>query len=238
MIQNVISLAILLATLFTAFSPRLFSGDFGSVVQALMTPQPVSNGAADSDRQAVRIGIVAGHWGNGADQGAVCDNGTTEVSLNYDIAYLAAQILEGQGYTVDLLQEFDPRLTNYRAAVLVSVHNDSCADYGPTATGYKVSPALGNRDPNLSSRLVACLYDRYGRATGLPFHPGSITRDMTEYHAFDELDPATTAAIIETGFMRLDYEFLTTQTGKVARGIADGILCFLKNESTNPLPAP
>ncbi len=237
-IQNVVSIAILLATLFTAFSPRLFLGDFGAAILTLMTPQPVSDVSAPAGRQVVRIGIVVGHWGNGEDRGAVCENGAAEVDINYNIASLAAQMLEGQGYTVDLLQEFDPRLTGYRAAALISIHNDTCADLGPEATGYKVSPALGNRDSNLSNRLVSCLSDRYGRATGLLFHPGSITRDMTEYHAFDELDPATTAVIIETGFMRLDYDLLTTHKGTVAQGVVNGILCFLRNENVEVNPSP
>ncbi len=233
-VQHMLSIAVLLATLFTAFSPRLFSGDFGAVIQTLMTPQPITDNDNIPGRQAVRIGIVAGHWGNGLDRGAVCENGTAEVDINYNIAYLTAQMLEGQGYTVDLLQEFDPRLNGYQAAALVSIHSDTCADLGPEATGYKVAAALGNRDVNLSNRLVACLRDRYGGATGLPFHAGSITRDMTEYHAFDELHPATTAAIIEAGFLRLDYDTLTTRKGMVAQGIANGILCFLRNESVVP----
>jgi N-acetylmuramoyl-L-alanine amidase len=237
-IQNVLSIAVLLATLFTAFSPRLFSGDFGATILALMTPQPVSDVSAPPGRQAVRIGIVAGHWGNGEDRGAVCENNTAEVDVNYAIASLAAQMLEAQGYTVDLLQEFDPRLEGYRAAVLVSIHNDTCADLGPDATGYKVSAAVGSRDPNLSNRLVACLYDRYGAATGLSFHPASITLDMTDYHAFDEVDPATTAAIIETGFLRLDYDILTTRKGVVAQGVVNGILCFLNNENVEAIPSP
>ncbi len=37
----------------------------------------------------------------------------------------------------------------------------------------------------------------------------------------------TPAAIIETGFLGGDRDFLTGQTGRVAAGIADGVLCFL-----------
>jgi N-acetylmuramoyl-L-alanine amidase len=228
----------LLATLFTAFSPRLFSGDFGATILALMTPQVVSNPSAPIARQAVRIGIVSGHWGNGDDSGAVCGNGVTEADVNYDIATLVRQELEKLGYTVDLLQEFDPRLTGYRAAALVSIHNDTCADLGLEATGYKVAAAVGSRDPNLSARLVACLSSYYGRDTGLTFHSSSITADMTGYHAFDEMDPATTAAIIETGFMFLDYPTLTEHTDLVAQGIVDGIVCFINNENVASTPIP
>jgi N-acetylmuramoyl-L-alanine amidase len=238
LITGALSISILLATLFTAFSPRLFSGEFGATILALMTPQVVSDPSAPIARQAIRIGIVSGHWGNPDDAGAVCGNGATEVEINYDIALLARQELERLGYTVDLLQEFDPRLTGYQAAVLVSIHNDTCEDLGPDATGYKVAAAVGSRDPNLSARLVACLGTRYGADTGLSFHPSSITVDMTGYHAFDEVDPVTTAAIIETGFMFMDFPILTEHPDVVAQGIVDGIICFLNNENVELIPTP
>lgn len=238
LVMGALSISILLATLFTAFSPRLFSGEFGAAIQALMTPQVVENPSAPVARAAIRIGIVSGHWGNPDDAGAVCENGATEVTLNYDIALLTRQELEKLGYTVDLLQEFDPRLTGYQAAALVSIHNDTCENLGPEATGFKVAAAVGSRDPNLSARLVACLSARYGTATGMAFHPSSITADMTGYHAFDEVDPGTTAAIIETGFMYMDYSTLTEHKDLVAKGIVDGIICFVNNENVSLTPTP
>jgi len=54
---------------------------------------------------------------------------------------------------------------------------------------------------------------------------------MTSYHAFKEIDEFTPAAIIETGFMNLDRSLLTQQPELVAKGVADGILCYLRNES-------
>lgn len=237
-IQSTLSIAILLATLFTAFSPRLFAGEFGETIMALMTPQTISDTSNQIGRKAIRIGIVSGHWGNSGDGGAVCGNGVAEVDVNYSIATLVTNQLESLGYTVDMLQEFDQRLTGYRAAVLVSIHNDTCADLGPDATGYKVAAAVGSQDPNLSNRLVACLQDRYGRDTGMPLHTASITRDMTEYHAFGEVDPVTTAAIIETGFLFLDYPYLSEHTAEVAQGVVDGIICFVNNESVEPTPVP
>ncbi len=155
--------------------------------------------------------------------------------MNLAIATLVQQKLAAQGYEVELLQEFDPRLRGYKASVLLSIHNDSCEYVNDKATGYKVAAALGAHDPNLATRLVACLTDRYGKVTGLSFHSGSITRDMTEYHAFDEVDPATPAAIIETGFLNLDYDFLIRHTDRVADGVTAGILCFLNNESVAPI---
>lgn len=144
----------------------------------------------------VRIGIVAGHYGN--DSGAVCENGVTEAEVNFKIATIVQQKLTALGFQADLLEEFDPRLQNYRAAMLVSIHSDSCVYVNDQATGFKVAAAMSSRDLNLANRLALCLRDRYQRTTNLPLH-NSITNDMTLYHAFDEVSPNTTAAIIETG---------------------------------------
>lgn len=233
-LQTLFSIAILLATLFTAFSPDIFSLDLRSKLRLLAAPD--SGGTPPSvatARPKPKIGLVAGHWGH--DSGAVCSNGVTEAQVNLTIATLVQQNLVTQGYEVELLQEFDPRLQGYKAAVLLSIHNDSCEYINDEATGYKVAAATGAHDPNLATRLVACLTDRYGKVTGLPFHAGSITRDMTEYHAFDEVAPGTPAAIIETGFLNLDYDFLTRHTDRVAEGVTAGILCFLNNESVAPM---
>ena len=97
---------------------------------------------------------------------------------------------------------------------------------------------METRDVNRAQRLTACLVDRYGRSTGLTFHASSITRDMTEYHAFSEIDPNTITAIIETGFLNLDREILTNETERVADGVTQGIMCFITNESVLPTPAP
>ena len=234
-LQTAVSVAILVATLFTGFSPKMFSGNFSSILALLSTPQPETSAALPTSQHVVRIGIVSGHWGN--DSGSVCANGTTEQQVNLVIASLVRQKLEAQGYSVDLLQEFDPRLNGYKAAVLLSIHNDSCDYINEQATGFKVASALACRDQNLCDRLVACMRDRYGRVTGLPFHPGSITIDMTDYHAYREIDQATTAAIIETGFLNKDYDILTKHPDIVSDGVVAGIMCFVKNENVAP-PSP
>jgi N-acetylmuramoyl-L-alanine amidase len=60
---------------------------------------------------------------------------------------------------------------------------------------------------------------------------------MTDYHAFGEIHSDTTAAIIETGFLNLDREILTKRADMVARGVASGILCYLRNENVPDVPA-
>jgi len=234
-LKTAFSVAILLATLFTSFSPGMFSdANINSLLARFQPALPVAKAAVPySSVPDIRIGIVSGHWGH--DSGAVCDNGTTEQQVNLTIATLVEQKLSAYGYQVDLLQEFDPRLNGYNAAVLLSIHNDSCQYINDQATGFKVASALANRDPNLSDRLVACLRDRYAHVTGLPFHD-SVTADMTQYHAFEEIDSSTTAAIIEAGFLYKDYDILTSHPDVVADGIVAGLLCFVKNENILPEP--
>ncbi len=234
-LQTTLSVAILLATLFTGFSPKMLTGDLSDKFNLLLTPRSGANPAIPASERRLRIGIVAGHWGH--DSGAVCGtelNNTEEVEVNYKIAYLVQQELITQGFQVDLMQEFDPRLNGYQAAALVSIHNDSCTYVNEEATGFKVAAAQSSHDPNLANRLTACLSDRYGRVTGLPFHAGSITNDMTGYHAFDEIDARTTAAIIETGFLYRNYDILTQHPDLIAKGVVAGIICFVNTESVEP----
>lgn len=242
-IGRTLLIAVLLATVFVAWTPTSFTASsFSDKLALLLTPQPARNPAAEPVQQAaIRIGIVAGHHGN--DSGAVCTDSTgkvtlTEAEVNYKIASLVQKKLVDRGYQVDLLNEFDTRLNGYRAAAIVSIHNDSCQYINDQATGFKVAAALNTRDTNRANRLLACLIDRYHAATGLRFHPGSITPDMTSYHAFSEVDPNTVAAIIETGFLNLDREILTQHTDQVADGVVNGILCFVNNENVEPTPVP
>ena len=238
-----ILVAVFLATLFTAWTPASLSvGNLSDQLALLMTPRPVGGEAAISTPlPPLRIGIVAGHLGS--DSGSVCMNANDEVTLteqevNQKIATLVQASLAAKGFQVDLLQEYDTRLAGYRGAALVSIHNDSCDYINDQATGFKVAAAMNTRDLNRANRLTACLVDRYARITGLTFHAGSITLDMTEYHSFSEIDPDTIAAIIETGFLNLDRVYLTSHSDKVADGIVQGILCFINNENIEPTPFP
>jgi N-acetylmuramoyl-L-alanine amidase len=237
-LQTVFSVAFLLATLFTGFSPKMFSGNFGSLVSEILTPQPNSEGAVATSQALVRIGVVSGHWGNGDDPGAVCSDGINEHDVNLAIATLVRQKLEAQGYDVDLLQEFDPRLEGYKAALLLSIHSDTCDNLDADATGFKVAASTYSNDKNLNERLLACLYDRYGKTTNLVYRSGNITVNMTDYHAFRVIDSSTPAAIIETGFLNLDRSLLVDHPDTVADGLVAGVLCFVKNESVQPIPTP
>jgi N-acetylmuramoyl-L-alanine amidase len=227
-------IAAVLATVFTAWTPASLSpGELASQLASA-----VGRNAAPTPLPQATIGIVAGHSGLNPDTGlpdpgAVCPDGLNERDINMQIAKLVVRGLEGAGYKPDLLEEFDKRLVGYRAVALVSIHADSCQPINNDATGYKVASALDTAVPDRAQRLVACLADRYGQATGLRYHPNSVTRDMTAYHSFYEVNSQTPAAIIETGFLYLDREFLTKHPEDAARGIVEGVLCYVNNEPVN-----
>jgi N-acetylmuramoyl-L-alanine amidase len=229
------------ATLFTAWTPLgLVPFGLSAQLQQVFTAPNLDEAYLQltaTERPRPHIGIVAGHWQN--DAGAICADGLTEQALNLEIATRVRDILLSEGFEVDLLAEFDERLQGYHALALVSIHADSCEFVNNEATGFKVSAALASAFPEKASRLVSCLHSRYQANTGLEFHAGSITRDMTNYHAFGEIHTDTTAAIIETGFMNLDRQILTQGQDRVAEGIASGLLCYIFNEDAQlPTPTP
>lgn len=169
------------------------------------------------------VGIVAGH--RGYDPGAVCPDGLTEAEVNYRAALEVIDLLERRGVQAVLLDEFDDRLTGLQADALVSLHADSCMV--PGATGFKVARVTDSAIPEAEDKLVACLNQEYGTYTGLAQHPSSITDNMTNYHAFREIDRSTPGAIIELGFLLEDRYLLENKPKILARGVAAGILCFL-----------
>lgn len=225
---NVLLAAVLAATLFTAlpatgigFSTSLFqpgSGDTSAATQEV----------------ELHVGLVVGHWGN--DTGAICPaslGGSMEVDINYTVADLTRQYLQAEGVKVDLLKEFDDHLDGYQSNALISIHADTCEYIPELGTGFKIAEAADNKRPEQAARLMACLKNRYGEATGLRYDH-RITDDMTSYHAFGEIDPNTPAVIIEAGYMNQDRELLTKNPALVARGITAGIMCYLNREEISP----
>jgi N-acetylmuramoyl-L-alanine amidase len=234
-LQTVLTYAFLLATLFTFFSPdNLFSGQMiDRLFEAWQANPtyiaPVNTMAVNENTK--RIGIVSGHWKN--DSGAVCATGLTEEQVNLTIASIVQQKMTDQGFEVDLLQEKDPRLSQYQSIALISIHADTCEYLNEFATGFKVAAALETAYPENASRLTNCLIDRYGKTTGLQFK-NTTTPDMTSYHAFGEIHSDTPAVIIETGYLNLDQQILTQKPELIAQGIVDGLLCYIRNENVSP----
>ena len=232
----VIVAAVLASTIFTWFTdPEFFTP---SVVTGLQVADSTDVFAADpltptvinvTPNWARRIGIVSGHRGPENDPGAVCEDGLTEREINFAVAQLVVRNLRDLGYSVDLLDEFDPRLQSYQASALVSIHANDCRDYGEYVSGYLVARAAARVEGGLDDVLAECIGRDYHEATQLE-RRFSLTVDMTDYHTFREIHPLTPAAILELGFMKDDRDILTNQQDLLATGITDGILCFLRGE--------
>ena len=228
---NVSLVAVITATLFTAL-PATGIG----LKSPLFQPGQNNGESFGSETPVVtlRVGLVVGHWGN--DVGAICPEslgGYREVDINYTIADLTRQYLQAEGVEVDLLKEFDEYLKGYEGDALISIHADTCEYIPELGTGFKIAEAVDNKRPEQAARLMACINNRYGTATGLRYDH-RITPDMTSYHAFGEVDPNTPAVIIETGYMNQDRELLTKYPSRVARGITAGIMCYLNREEISP----
>jgi N-acetylmuramoyl-L-alanine amidase len=241
----VIFAAGLLATIFTWFTDADYlrrevrSGLQVAMATSIAT-QPAT--ALPTPNWMQRIGIVSGHRGPENDPGAVCVGADgqvvhpTENEINFSVAQRVVQNLRGQGYTVDLLDEFDPRLESYQAAALVSIHANTCQDWGAEiVSGYLIASAAARQGMGGSDEtLVECIAERYGTLTGLERRLG-VTVDMTDYHSFREIHPLTPAAIIELGFMRADWALLTERPDDMAQAITEGVMCFLNPISLTPL---
>ncbi len=178
-----------------------------------------------NEPQVKRVGIIAGH--RGFDSGTVCIDGLTEVQVTSNIADKVVSMLSASGIEAESLDEFDLRLDGYKATALVSIHIDSCDYINELASGYKIS---GSNYTD-SSELSICVQQAYGKATQLEYHPNSITPEMAGYHAFREIDKSTPAIIIEVGFLNLDREILIDGIDDVARGLHDGIICYMDLQS-------
>jgi N-acetylmuramoyl-L-alanine amidase len=202
------------------------------------TPTPT---AQPTPNWLTKIGIVAGHRGPEEDPGAVCPDGLTEAEITFSVAQQVVLLLRNQGYSVDLLDEFDPRLEDYEAAALISIHANTCAQFAEIVSGYLVAAAAARVTARGEDDiLVDCIAQYYAEATRLERHPG-VTEDMSNYHTFREVNALTPAAIIEIGFMLADRDLITNQQDVVARGIANGALCFLQPNApptSEPSPIP
>jgi len=232
----------LVATILTWFTDPQFLNP--EVVKGLQGNQP----ALIADRTTVptfqptqvstpnwlqRIGIVAGHRGPENDPGAVCEDGLTEAEINFNVAQKVVNNLRALNYTVDLLDEFDPRLNDYQAAALVSIHANTCQDFGEVVSGYLIAKAASRPDGGIDDILAECLAQKYEERVDLE-RRFSLTLDMTDYHTFREIHPLTPAAIVELGFMLADREYLTEQPDLLAEALTNGVICFLQPSEDYP----
>ncbi len=222
--------AFLASTIFTwftradFFNPKVASNLEVARATGVYVAQPT---ALPTPNYLRKIGVVSGHRGPQNDPGAVCDDGLTEASINFAVAQIVVKNLRAKGFSVDLLDEFDPRLDNYQAAALVSIHSNTCQDWGERVSGFMVARAAARPEGGLDTLLAECIASQYGLITGLERRT-NLTVDMTDYHTFREIHALTPAAIIELGFLKDDREILTTRQDDMGRAITEGILCFLQ----------
>jgi N-acetylmuramoyl-L-alanine amidase len=151
-----------------------------------------------------------------------------ESALNLEVASLVSSLLAHKDCAVEVLPEFSSRLARYQADVLISIHAGGCSQ--SDLAGFKVARLAGSRLPEEDNRVVSCLVQAYGEASGLAYLDGAVTGDMTDYHTFSEIAPTTPGAVIEVGSMSSDHRLLIERSEIVAQGIAQGVICFVEGE--------
>jgi len=180
------------------------------------------------------VALISGHAGS--DSGAICtdEEGTTlltEAETVAAITDLVATRMRRSARVIEL-EEYDPQLDGLQAAILLSLHADSCI----SASGYKAAYYERSQIPTTGDRILECIDREYAAATGLAHDPNTVTVDMTEYHAFRKIDPQTPAAILELGFLGGDQELLTERPEIVAQGVVASLRCFLTEAGTKEYP--
>jgi hypothetical protein len=166
--------------------------------------------------------------------------GRTEVDINLDVANRVAKLLRDAGVTVEILPA--TVRTGYTADAFVAIHADG--NSSSNARGFKISTRWRSEVAAQDAMLVDLLTEQYRAATGLPEDAG-VTRNMRGYYAYATFRPNyrvsnfTPGAIVEMGFMTnaADRQVMFNQTDKVASGIAQGILRYLKVAYPDPAGA-
>jgi N-acetylmuramoyl-L-alanine amidase len=187
------------------------------------------------------VGLQAGHWlteqtphelrGLGAGSSG---GGKAEWEVNLDIARRAGNILEAEGIQVDILPTTVP--VRYHAHAFVSVHADG--DSAGRLSGFKIARPGFSSMPDVDDRLVHAIYATYEPATGLARDDEHVSLRMRYYYAFNSrrychaVARGVPQAIVETGFLTHpgDRDTLIYNPEAPARGIANGILAFLREE--------
>ncbi|NJN17607.1 MAG: SH3 domain-containing protein [Oscillochloris sp.] len=207
-------------------------------------PTPIATPSPRPEGTPPRVGLQVGHWksnelpeelarlrtSTGARWGDV-----TEADLNYDIAVRVQALLEAEGVVVDLLPATVPPA--YDADAFVAIHADGSSGSAPR--GWKLATPW--RASRAAIALMEGIHSTYGQATGLPEDVGGVTVNMRGYYAFNyrrhehAIARTTPGIIVEMGFMTnaADREVMFNQPDRVARGIADGILLYLRQRDPN-----
>lgn len=187
-----------------------------------------------------RVGLQIGHWQNsdlpeelsrligstGSSWGKV-----SETDAMMAIAEEIKPLLEQHGIVVDLIPATIP--IKYEADAFIALHADGSTS--SSSRGFKASPP--RRDfSEQASTLMDHVLDSYAETTKLP-QDDQISRAMRGYYAFawwrydHAVHPMTPSIILETGFLTspADRKIIVSNPKLSARGIADGIIAFLKS---------
>lgn len=245
----VVLAALIVAFIFSYWTPESFlSAEFIANLQEVSSTQGPPTAVPSplpTFSSVQKIGIITGHSGpplNPAfteDPGAICDeNGDgipelRELDINTSVSYRVADLLIQEGFLVEMLNEWDPRLDGYRADTLISIHTNTCENLGFGANGFNVSAWERSPMVDRDNRLVDCMVNYYTQWTALPRHYGSPP-DLVDYHAFRQVSIDTPTVIVELGFMFADRQLLTERPNDMAQGLFEGILCFLSPQDLPP----
>ncbi|HEY0221197.1 MAG TPA: N-acetylmuramoyl-L-alanine amidase [Candidatus Paceibacterota bacterium] len=203
--------------------------------------EKIKYGSKKNTSGVLRVGIQSGHWKNSEvpeeldglkrnGSGAV-GGGKVEATIVLEIANKVKTLLEKEGIVVDLLPATIPE--DYFADAFVSIHADG--NKSSSVSGFKI--ASPQRDFSGKSVLLEnILYETYENSTNLDVDR-NITRRMSGYYAFNwrryihALHPMTPAVIVETGFITSpeDRKIIVSSQDMAAKGIADGIVEFLRS---------
>lgn len=225
MVQSVIMIAVVMATLFTFWNPHGFFSPQNSIG---LLPTPANAGSGSSSAKSIRIGIQVGHYQH--NDGFTCPDGIKEVDVDYVIANKVSLLLEASQITTNVLNEYDLNLINYKADALVSIHTRSCTDPSAAVSGFTLGTSISAKDADKTNTLAACMAEQYTNNTGLTFSYQVIPDDQVTSHTYLDINPQTPAVQIETGSLAVDRSILLEGSDRAANGITAGILCYLKSQ--------
>ena len=167
-VQMIVSVAVLMATLFTLWNPRsVFRTPSLSEMLAQQTSE--TSLRVSQDRQ---IGLLAGYWRS--ERGKVCADGVREEQITLAVAERTAVLLNTAGYQVDIFEENDVDLLNYKGVALVAIMPRMRQ---PTLllADFSLQPSLNLLFP-INQHLAVCMAEKYANTTGLSFVPDYSSR--------------------------------------------------------------
>jgi N-acetylmuramoyl-L-alanine amidase len=223
MVQTIVLWAFVLATLFTFWNPHSL---FSSQANISFLPTPANAAGSNASNRSIRIGIQIGHYKH--NEGFTCPDGIREVDINYVIANKISLLLGASQIAVDVLNEYDLNLINYKADALISIHTRSCTDASAAASGFTIGTSISAKETDKTNNLAACLAEQYSQNTGLAFNYQVIPDNQVNSHTFLDINSQTPAVQIETGSLVADRTILLEGSDRAANGITAGILCYLK----------